>query len=357
MRYTLWAAAACAWMAPFVSGAQPQEQAEPTGVAALQVEARNLAPLVSTDLGRDFLAGVDFLPTIEPRTRLYNRQTRRLYNDSMAKALFEDARAALEEVEIGESTYYNTKYGSPLAYVRAIDLLGNHLTTLQGSRILDYGYGTVGHLRLLALQGAHAAGVDIDPFLTALYDEPSDQGDIERLGGPTGHIALLNGRWPAESDIMKSVAQHGPYDVFISKNTLKKGYVNPDVEVDDRIRRMMIDLGVDQAAFRKATFDALKPGGIVMIYNICGAPPKPGEPYMPMTDGRSPWSQEEWEASGFEVIALSVEDHDAVRDMASALGWTKGQTQEVIDANWFAWYTIVRRPGPSDTPGRSTAAQ
>ena len=48
-------------------------------------------------------------------------------------------------------SYYTTKYGSPLAYSRPIDLLGQAgLQDVSGRKILDFGYGTVGHLRLLA---------------------------------------------------------------------------------------------------------------------------------------------------------------------------------------------------------------
>jgi len=58
------------------------------------------------------------------------------------------------------------------------------VTSVDGKRILDFGYGTVGHLRLLASLGADMVGVEVDPLLRALYSAPGDQGAIARARQP-----------------------------------------------------------------------------------------------------------------------------------------------------------------------------
>jgi hypothetical protein len=140
----------------------------------------------------------------------------------------------------------------------------------------------------------------------------------------------------------------GAADVFISKNTLKNGYVHPDpVRGKDVDPRRLIDLGVDDAAFCREVFALLKPGGLFMIYNICPAQAPPDRPYIPWADGRCPFARETLESAGFEVVAFDTNDDAAVREMAHALGWDKGEDGEAwmdLEKDLFAWYTLARRP-------------
>ncbi len=39
----------------------------------------------------------------------------------------------------------------------------------QKGPIFDFGYGSIGHLQMLARCGAHATAVDVDPLLSELY--------------------------------------------------------------------------------------------------------------------------------------------------------------------------------------------
>jgi hypothetical protein len=97
----------------------------------------------------------------------------------MAFALYRLVRRELDEF-----FYYNTRYGSPLAYLRPIELLAAHgVKDLDGVHLMDFGYGTVGHLRLLATLGAEVVGVEVDPMLRALYSQPGDQGKVGAKGG------------------------------------------------------------------------------------------------------------------------------------------------------------------------------
>jgi len=132
------------------------------------------------------------------------------------------------------------------------------------------------------------------------------------------------------------------YDLFLSKNTLKKGYVHPDLPVE---KRRLLNLEVDDATFVRAIRDALKPGGWVMIYNICPAPSKPGEPYKNWADGRCPFPRPLWEAAGFEVLAFDHDDTVAIRRIAHALDWDKGDSPMDLDADLFAWYSLMRKRG------------
>ena len=189
--------------------------------------------------------------------------------------------------------YYTTKYGSPLAYVRPFDLLGQSgLETMEGHRVFDFGYGTIGHLRLLASLGADVTGVDVDPLLTALYSQPEDQGPVKNGRGQTGRVRLIEGRFPADQAVTTAVGKG--FDLIISKNTLKKGYVHPERPVE---KRRLLNLDVDDEAFVRALHAALKPGGWVMIYNITPAPSPPDQPYKNWADGRCPFPRPVWEAA------------------------------------------------------------
>jgi hypothetical protein len=81
-----------------------------------------------------------------------------------------------------------------------------------------------------------------------------------------------------------------------------------------------------------------------MIYNLCPAPAKPGQPYIPWADGRSPFSREIWERAGFRVIAFDQDDSEAARRMGRALGWHEGGGGMDLENNLFAFYTLAEKP-------------
>ncbi|MCC6284014.1 MAG: class I SAM-dependent methyltransferase [Phycisphaerales bacterium] len=323
---------------PSVPSAEKAAVREPAGgVEALTLEAERLRDLARSEIARAMLDEVPRLPRIEPRPMFVDRQARRYYAPRSVEGMTEEQKKRLEPFDADENLYYTTKYGSPLAYLRAFDLLGAQMPTLRGARLLDYGYGTIGHLRLAAQCGGEAVGVDVDPFLTELYCRPEDQGALP--GG--GRLRLVNGSWPGDAAAREQVG--AGFDVFLSKNTLKKGYVNPDVEIDDRIRRMMLELGVDRLDYLRAVHDVLKPGGIFLIYNICGPQAPEDQPYLPMADGRCPWTVDELNAAGFDVIFHDIDDHLSIRAQSRALGWDQPPYSMDLDHDTFAWYTLARR--------------
>ncbi len=327
---------ALAGLAALASGAAPSPEPPGPVVQKIEAEARALAPLITSPVGRAFLAATTNLPN--PPARVVYRDTeRRAYLPPRLVA--DPASAHIERVEIDAESYYYTKYGSPLAFVRTLDLLaGSGLESIEGRRVLDFGYGTVGHLRLMAQLGAEAVGVDVDSFLPALYAEPGDAGAVSRPGATPGCVTMIDGFWPLHAGTR--IAVGGGYDLFISKNTLKRGYVHPEREVDPR---RLVHLGVDDETYVRAMHTALVPGGYAIIYNLCPAPGGPDEPYRPWTDGRCPFDRVLLESVGFEVLAYDADDSGFARAMGRALGWDTGERPMDLEKDLFGTYTVLRR--------------
>jgi SAM-dependent methyltransferase len=316
------------------------QTATQTATATLRQEARTLERLVTSPFAKEFLRATAALPSISPR-KLYFDETKKAYvNGKAYAALDEPARKGFKPFPVDESFYYTTKYGSPLAYARPLDLLGMpSLDRASSLRILDFGYGTAGHLRLLASLGADVTGVDVDPLLPALYSAPEDQGSVKNPRGRAGHLRLIDGRFPADLNVKATVG--GRYDLILSKNTLKKGYVHPDRPVDARRR---LDLGMSDSDFLKTLHEALTPGGHVLIYNICPAPSPPGQPYKNWADGRCPFPREAWLSAGFRVVAFDRDDSETIRRFAYALGWDRGVAPIDVKSDVFASYSLMEKP-------------
>jgi hypothetical protein len=324
--------------------AAPPRAASPV-LQKLADEAAALRPLAVSGLTLRFLDATRALPGVGPRTVYINEVTREYFSPAERGQLPEAQRGKLVAVELGEDRYYYTKYGSPLAYLRPLEIAAaNGLADVAGKRILDFGYGSIGHLRLLASLGAHMTGIDPDSYLDALYSDPRDQGAVPPAGGARrghpGTITLAHGFWPKDQPIVDRVGQG--FDFIVSKNTLKKGYVKPERKTD---RRQQVNLGVSDEAFLRSLFNALNPGGMALIYNISPKQSDKGG-YNPQADGRSPFAREQYERAGLTVIALNQGDDAAVRDMGRALGWDRTASGEPMDlnANIFAMYTLVARP-------------
>lgn len=325
---------------PAIGGGSSAKPDRPRGTQALALEAAAVEPLVESPWVKEFVRGAAHLPKVETRTLYRDPKTRDWYTSTEAETLPPDQRQRLDDATADEQFYYYTKYGSPLAYARALDVLARYgVDDVRGRRILDFGYGSIGQLRLLATLGADVVGVDTDPLLKKLYAEPEDMGIVLGTNGRHGRLTVLSGRWPAEAAMRLGVGRD--YDVILSKNTLKNGHLHPAEPVEERMR---LQLGCAEDEFVRALFSALKPGGRVLIYNICPAPAPPGKPYIPWADGRSPFSKEQWEAAGFKVVEFNRNDDAAVRKQAHALGWDTGERPMDLENDLFALYTLVERP-------------
>jgi len=306
----------------------------------IQKDATALLPQVKAAWVRRFLLATSTLPSIEPRTVYHDSARTRYWTVAEVAALSDSDRSKLVERRLDEEFYYTTRYGSPLAYSRPFLILAEAgFTEVGGKKIVDFGYGTIGHLRLLASLGADVTGIEVDPLLRALYSDPKDQGAIRGPHGREGRVRVLDGHFPAEAEITAAVGEG--YDLFISKNTLKNGYLHPAQPVDPR---RLVHLGVGDTAFVRAIYRILKPGGRAMIYNLCPAPSPPGKPYIPWADGRCPFPDALWRSEGFRVIAYDRDDSRAARAMGHALGWDRGESPMDLEHDLFGSYTLVEKP-------------
>ncbi len=285
--------------------------AAPVGVRAIRAEAASLRPLVTTRLARAYVDAATRLPPVATRT------------------IVVDGKARV----VDEEYYYTTRYGTPLAYARPLELLARAgFDDVSGRRIVDFGYGGIGQLLTLASLGADVTGVDVDPLLRAMYADRDG-----RFGA--GALRTVDGRWPTDARVSDAVG--GGYDLFVSKNVLKRGYIHPSQPVDER---KTIQLGVSDEVFLHAVFVMLKPGGRALIYNLAPAQAPSDKPYIPWADGRSPFPKELFERVGFRVVAFEVDDTPAARAMAHALGWDRGPEKMDLTRDLFAQYTLVERP-------------
>jgi hypothetical protein len=331
MRHVLWFLCLWVWGVTPALAAPPDSTSQ---VAVLEGEAKSLRPLFDSKLVSAFLDAASSFPHIAPRTVYCDSSRTRCWNEGEAAALPDTQRTRLVKRELDEHFYYETRYGSPLAYARPLELLAQAgFADARGKKIADFGYGTIGHLRLLASLGANVHGIEVDPLLRALY--APDLGAVGR-----GTLALHHGQWPAEASLTAAVGNG--YDLFLSKNTLKHGYIHPAEPVNPR---MLVHLGVDDSAYVAALAAAVKPRGLVMIYNLCPAPAPSGKPYIPWSDGRCPFERALLERAGFEVLAFDRDDSAAARQMAHALGWDAGDQPMDLAHDLFATYTLLRRRG------------
>ena len=269
-RFAIGAMLVAMCLATWVRG-QNAPAPEPGALASLRAEAVKLEPFVRSALAKQFLAAVPDLPTI-PGLRVVhtNRETREALSAAEAEQRPPEALAGYERRELDERFYYTTRYGTPLAAVRALDLAGAAgLSGVDGKKVLDFGFGSIGQLRLLASLGATVTGIEVDRMLEKLYADPSDTGSIARskaaAPGEAGHLRLLFGKFPADAKIVDAAGTG--YSLFVSKNTLKRGYVHPEREADPR---QLVHLEVDDATFVRAVHALLAPGGFSTT--ICSAP-------------------------------------------------------------------------------------
>jgi SAM-dependent methyltransferase len=322
---------------------QPSGQrSKPAGyLHKLRGDARALRPLVRSPWVRRFLDSTEHLPAITPRRLYHDKKRTQYFTEAEARRLPAHERKKLRVLKVDEEYYYSTRYGSPLAYARALDLAaGAGFPGLRDREVLDFGHGTIGHLRLMAILGARVTGVDVDPSLPKVYGQPGDQGTVHGPGDRVGRLRLVSGRFPAEGSVRSAVGSG--YDLFISKNTLKLGYIHPARPVIPPRKR--IDLGVADATFVRAIFALLKPGGLAIIYNLHPAQSPPDKPYMPWADGKNPFARRLWQEAGFDLLVFDRDDTELARTMGRALGWDRGPEPMDLQHDLFATYTVARRP-------------
>ncbi|MGH7741183.1 MAG: class I SAM-dependent methyltransferase [Candidatus Eiseniibacteriota bacterium] len=321
------------------AGSAAAAEPDTTAAGVLREEAASLKSLAHSSLGRQFLAATALAPQVAARVVWTDSSRTHAWTESEAALLPDTTRARLIRRELDDNFYWNTRYGSPLAYLRPLEILsGFGVKSIERLRFADFGCGTIGHLRLLASLGADATGIDVDPLLRALYSEPGDLTPVPSHSGHSGQVRLVIGQWPAQDSVRAAVGSG--YDLILSKNTLKNGYIHPAQPVNPR---MLVHLGVADSAYVAELYRALKPGGHVLIYNLCPAPAASGQPYIPWADGRCPFAPAMWRAAGFEVLAFDQDDSPRARAMGHALHWDRDSGMD-LENGLFATWSLFRKP-------------
>ncbi len=225
--------------------------------------------------------------------------------------------------EITDEFYY-ARIADPLGYARPFDVLAEYGVSIgKGSKVADLGYGSIGQLQMLQSIGVDVTGIEVYALLPIIYAQAQ---------GP--HLHILHGYFPQDAELLKKLG--GGFDVFMSKNTLKRGYVHPDAETG---AKPQIDLGMSDEQALAIIKGLLKPGGVFYIYNFSPPPAPPGKPFLAWSDGRSAFTKEAFEKAGFEVLAYDVDDSAAGRVAAKIMEWGPEQ-ENTINAH----LTLVRRP-------------
>ncbi|MEZ6241530.1 MAG: hypothetical protein R3B57_00650 [Phycisphaerales bacterium] len=320
--------------------AQAPEQKKEAVLAYFDEMADKLAPLVESKLAKEFLAETRALPSIEPfKIYVLPGSVPEGVTEAQYATLPEEGRQPLRPMMIQSQRYYQTIYGPPLTYARPLDLVGTvgGWDTLEGKKILDFGYGQIGQDRLMAQCGADVVGTDVASLLAALYERESDV-QVTGSTGKTGSMKLYQARWPAGDRAINLVGEG--YDLFIARDVLRMGRMDPQADLEPAHR---VSLGVYPDYFLSHLNRIMNTGGLVMIYNTGRYPPLDWGDLSLGADIRSPFSPEQWKDAGFELIKLDENDDEMMRQHAYALGLDKGKDAIDPERHVFVRYTLARK--------------
>ena len=154
--------------------------------------------------------------------------------------------------EVTDELYY-ARIADPLGYARPFDVLAEYGVSIgKGSKVADLGYGSIGQLQMLQTLGVDVTGIEVNPLLPMIYADAQ---------GP--HLHILHGYFPQDAALLKKLG--GGFDVFMSKNTLKRGYVHPDPETG---ATPQIELGMSD----EPTAPGIAGGGIPGALGVPGGP-------------------------------------------------------------------------------------
>lgn len=302
--------------------------AEPRVLDVMKAEAKAYAPLVKAPWVKQFMTALTTLPAHPPRVFFHTADKSQYFTEAEAAA-----DAGLTRREVDDEIYYG-RITEPMGYARALDVLAAQGFSPKGKKVVDYGYGNIGQLKALQSLGATVHGIEVDALLPLLYAKEQSRT-----------LVTHHGFFPTDAAMLKALGTG--YDLFISKNTLKKGYIHPERALTEAQEKRQIKLGVSDEKYVSTVFDLLAPGGFFYLYNICPAEPPEGEPFIPWSDGRSPFTRETYEQAGFQVLAFDVDDSADLRKMAKAFGWdlpSGGDPGTDLEKNLFAKYTLLKKP-------------
>ncbi len=306
-------------------------------VAKLTAESAALPPLLRHRWSVEYVGQVSQLLPISPR-RLYHSVDRQVYLSEAEARLQKNPPPPKTFEMVDEAGYYTGNLGSPLFHARLIDIIAEgQQAKLAGKRSLELYAGALGPLKLMAAAGLDAVGVSASPKLRALYSQAGDQGPVRLAGRDvSGKVTFLSGNFPADASLRAQVGTG--FEFVLAKNVLKRGYIHPSSEVPPE---SLINLGVPDAEYLRYLRDTLKPGGRLLVYNVCPSP-NPAL-YDPDADCRSPWSRTDWQSAGFIVRDFERNDTETARQFAVALGYDKPPLSLRVE-DLYAIYTLLERP-------------
>lgn len=304
-------------------------------LVTLKSDAKALGGVYESVLAQQMLDEAGSLPVLESRVVYAAWRPNRGFTQSQYNDLDEQEREGLREISIETADYYSTFYGTPLVYARMLDLASQYAPafTVDGAKIMDLGYGQLGQLRLWAQMGADVVGVEIDPILTAIYDGCGAVDDLDGDPMTSGSVSLIEGAWPNDETCRDEVGSG--YDLIVSRNLLKRGYVKPAA----RNPAFPVPVGweMSDAEILGHVFDLLNPDGLVIIESL-GPKPDPAKPWSDITN---PWAQQAWIDAGFEVLAHDEDESQYARAMGKAIGWGERMN---LETDLFGVYSVYRKP-------------
>lgn len=326
-------------MAVCVSGLASAQDWSPE---ALALEAQRVRELIPNRAVRTWLDRASELPEVEGQTlfigpRAEGGYDRAVYTPGEVREMDPEDVADCRPVTYGPERYYATNYGSPIAYAPALLCATEAgIESFEFKRILDIGYGQIGQLEMLARCGAEVDGVEADPVIHRLYTSTRLSDSVVARDGTKGSVSLHMGEWFADWRFRERVGEG--YDLILARNVLKRGYVQPEEPME---QFDPIDIGGDPATGAQALFDALRVGGVVVVYNLGGGAWRLEDgSYNAQADVRDPFGREAWEAAGFEVLHFQANGSQLMREVGVALGW--GTLEDLESYNVL--YTVVRKP-------------
>jgi hypothetical protein len=167
-------------------------------VEQMKTEAAAMGALVQSSLAKEFLGGFQCLPAVAtPRVAYYNKDTRDAVTETAAKGMQEEQLAGYVKRDLDERYFYMTRYGTPVAFTRPMEILGRAgVKHVDGLKLVDFGFGSIGQLRAMAALGADAVGIEVDVLLKAMYSDAGDTGAIKRceVAGRGGGDGCGSGR-------------------------------------------------------------------------------------------------------------------------------------------------------------------
>ncbi|RNC82450.1 MAG: methyltransferase domain-containing protein [Phycisphaera sp.] len=310
---------------------------------ALAAEAARVEEVVGNEAVLEWLGKAKELPEVKGATLFVGPREpggfdREVYTAQQATDFSESDLIDFREVTYGPTRYYATNYGSPIAYAPALIAAAEAggFDSFRFKRVLDFGYGQIGQLEMLARCGATVCGVEADPVIDTLYRSTRLSDVVVAEDGTRGSLTLALGEWFSDWRLRQKLG--GRFDVIIARNVLKRGYVQPEEPMPGFDP---IDIGGEPEDAARAIYNALEEGGVAVVYNLGGGAWR-GEDgsYNAPADVRDPLGREAWEAAGFEIVHYQANGSQLMRKVASLISQKDLSEFDLYNV----LYTVVRKP-------------